>query len=504
MRRIAFLLPLGVAACAATPEAGEHLGRTDQRFTSREAVLLDFEFDGRLLASAASLSDPRPLIEAQLMFTVGQLNGDRAVGRYERLELSNIEIHTEAADESEVTYHARLPVAWGQSPTPTTYVVKVPARVAEEDQIRFADLYGASCVDPSAGEVDAWRMFLFFRPQRTGCALDPNDLVTSTATVKASADNTTGKYPEYHRIWEDGALDVVAMFGRAEEAPSADDEGVRAYETFVQKARAYLGSLQPNDAERTMRGGTTTDVPVKLGATLPDGRSVTIDVMLVDYRLGEGATRFDAWYDPLTPGADLILYNGHAGLGENVRTLMKKGSFRPRQYAIWAVNGCDTFAYVDRSLADRRALLNPDDPLGTKYMDTVSNVMSAYFNTLPDVSMTLVEAIVAAGAARAATEPRTAKTYQEIFASIDPEQVVAVTGEEDNEFQPRTDDPAPVVPNTSPLLPPPSAQPELGGELGGEAGCDAGGRGGNGTSALSALLGLLSALAARRRLRTAD
>ena len=60
---------------------------------------------------------------------------------------------------------------------------------------------------------------------------------------------------------------------------------------------------------------------------------------------------------------------------------MRKGR-SPGQYLIWFANGCDTFAYVDRTLIDRRALVNPDDPGGTKYMDTVTNVMAGYFGAL--------------------------------------------------------------------------------------------------------------------------
>jgi hypothetical protein len=495
-------------ACASTPEAAERPGTAAERFTSREAVLLDFELDGHLIG-AANISDPRPLIQAQLMYAVGQLNGDRSVGRYERLELSNIVIHATAQDRSDVTYHARLPVAWGGSSIPTTYVVTVPARVAVADQIRFASQYGTSCVDPSSGFVDGGSMFLFYRPQRMGCVLDPNDVVTSTATVKESAGNTTGKYPEYDRIWEDGALKVVATFSRYGADPNVADDGSRAYDSFVGTAGEYLRSLQPNDAQRATTVGATGTLPqAKLGATLPDGRAVTIDVMLVGHRLSADEASFDPWYNALTPAADLILYSGHAGLGDNVRALMMKGVFRSRQYAIWGVNGCDTLAYVDRSLAARRAVLNPDDPLGTKYMDTVSNVMAGYFDTTPATAMTFIQAIVAAGA----PEPNAAKTYQAIFASIDPEQVVVVTGEEDNEFKPRTAQPAPAARAPASASPPPPGTaygpmpshisvvaPYLGGGR-----CDAGGRGGHGDSTwgVFALLGL-GAIAARRRLRTA-
>jgi hypothetical protein len=504
MRSIA-LFPLMIAACDST-STEEHLGKTDQRFTSGEAVLLDFEFDGRLIADLVISSDARPLIEAQLMYTVGQLNADRAVGRFERLQLSNIKIQSRWPGRAGVTYHAKLPVAWAGPSIPDSYALMVPAQVAKADQTLFAARYGKTCVDASAGEVNAGSMFLFYRPKQAGCAFYPNDVVTSTASVKLSNENTDGKYPEYHRIWEDDALQVVAMFSRSQADPNIVDDGSLAYDEFVRRAREYLLSVQPNEGQRATTLTTGRAPTANLRATLPNGRSVTIDVMLVNYRLADDGASFDRWYDALTPAADLILYNGHAGLGDNVRALMEKGSFRPRQYAIVALNGCDTLAYVNRTLADRRALLNPDDPFGTKYMDTVSNVMSGYFGGTSATSMTFIETVAAAGGASAQAEPRGPKTYQEIFASIDPQQLVVVTGEEDNEFHPGLLSAGEASPIRARIGTPPADAPgsptaSLPAPFAG-ANCDTAGRrrDGSGAPGLFAVL-CLGVIAARRRLR---
>jgi hypothetical protein len=166
---------------------------------------------------------------------------------------------------------------------------------------------------------------------------------------------------------------------------------------------------------------------VTISAALPDGRMVNVHVRLVGYRLYEDGAAFDAWYDALTPNADLILYNGHAGLGQNVQTLSQKGTFVSGKYVMFQYNGCDTFAYVGSTLANRRAVLNPDDPTGTKYMDTIQNGMPAYFSSLTPTSMTLFRGIMNIAAPT---------SYEQLFATVDPVQVVLVTGEEDNVFQP--------------------------------------------------------------------
>jgi hypothetical protein len=522
MRRAALLLPF-VAACASTPEAGEqraHTRSSNHSFTSAESVLLDFELDGTVVTDTNSDAELRTQIEAQLMYTVGQLNVVRSVGRHERLDLSKISTTPDPVTPGRfvVSYHAKLPVAWGQTTYPSAYSLTLPARIPAADQAEFAAKYGTTCVDPTAGVVDTHRMFLFFRPQNAGCAIAENDAVTVAVSVSPSTENTDGKYPEYHRVWDDGILEVVAMFTRSLPAPSPDDEGVRAYDEFVGRTAAYLRALQPNAAKRTAPDGLTPNpgeaVPrVEHGATLPDGRRILIRAALVGYHLADDGAAFDAWYDARTPTADMILYNGHAGLGENVRTLMTKGSFRAGQYVIWMLNGCDTFAYVDRTLAARRALVNSDDPTGTKYMDTVSNVLSGYFATTAASSMSFLTAIADG------RDPKLAKSYQQIFKSIDPEQVVVVTGEDDNTFDPAT---TPIAPAPTPVStpgsedttsPPTSEKPGPGEEPDGDPAaeaaasrrskaCSIGSSKSEDVSFLIPLLGL-AALVSRRRLRTA-
>src|SRR5690606_28481116 len=83
----------------------------------------------------------------------------------------------------------------------------------------------------------------------------------------------------------------------------------------------------------------------------------------------------------------------------------------------------DTYAYVDGTMAEMRAAINPDDPTGTKYMDIVTNAMPAYFHEIANSSMSLVRGLLSVD------DP---STYERIFTSIDPVQVVLVSGEEDN------------------------------------------------------------------------
>jgi hypothetical protein len=165
---------------------------------------------------------------------------------------------------------------------------------------------------------------------------------------------------------------------------------------------------------------------VTMEATLADGKAVKVTALLVDAitHVWDG---FDARYESLTETADVIAYNGHAGLGQNVRALAKKGRWAKQKYQIFFMNGCDTFAYVDGSLAQTRAAINGDDPTGTKYMEFVTNAMPSFFSSMPAASTAVVSALLDYSAP---------KTYEEMFEGIDRAEVVLVTGEEDNVFKP--------------------------------------------------------------------
>src|SRR5262249_32323022 len=62
----------------------------EQPFTSDVATLMDFDFNGQLTSSSGS--NIRGQVRAQLMYTVGHLNGEPGVARLDKLVLSNTSV----------------------------------------------------------------------------------------------------------------------------------------------------------------------------------------------------------------------------------------------------------------------------------------------------------------------------------------------------------------------------------------------------------------------------
>lgn len=425
---IAVLLAVGCTTEVAEDPSLAGLGEKPEEGkadSSAVAVFLDFEFEGELRTDYAW--NPESTIENQLFYTIGHLNGDRGVGRLDRVELTNIETTNEGG-ETVIRYTAKLPVAWGQrTNVPTEYRFRLPRDVRSTALESFATKYGHSCVDFGAHDVDAGSMWYYYRPNRSGCSLAEGDFIETVARVTPSPIQTTGKFPEYDLVWDDDALEVVAIFGKYEDgATTSADAGIAGYNSFLRGIRQTLGA-GVTTVPATLPNDPGTSVPeAQFSTTLADGRTVRVVAILVDNVRTAGAA-FDARYAELTPTADLIFYNGHAGLGSNTRALARKGRWMAGKYAIVFMNGCDTYTYIDNALWDAHAAVNTDDPEGTKYMDIVTNAMPSFFRSMPAATLALINGLMSYA------EPR---TYEQIFRNVDTSQVVLVTGEHDNAFVP--------------------------------------------------------------------
>src|SRR5438128_7167522 len=89
------------------------------------------------------------------IYTIGHLNGDHAVGRLDRLELTNVKTTPIAGGLTKVTYHAKLPVAWGSKTNlPTKYAFTLPLNATFDGYEAFTEKYKHDCVDFGAHDVD--------------------------------------------------------------------------------------------------------------------------------------------------------------------------------------------------------------------------------------------------------------------------------------------------------------------------------------------------------------
>ncbi|HTL31845.1 MAG TPA: PPC domain-containing protein [Kofleriaceae bacterium] len=412
------------------PFDGEAVKSDDGKADSSAlGVFLDATFDGKLVTDS-SWND-KQTIQDQLLYTVGQLNGYTAVGRVDKAEITNIHKTTTSDGKTQLTYTAKLLVIWRKSNgMPDKIDLKLPLDISYAGQEAFATKYKENCVDWGAHDVDAGSMFYYFRPRASGCNLTASDVHAVSASVALSPTATTGKFPEYNKIWEDNTLNVVAIFGKYEDgATTSADAGIDGYNEFVSAMKSELANRNLTTVPASVPTNPGVSAPdIQFNATLPDGKKIQVVALLTDnVNKGLQDPTFRARYESLSTRADFITYNGHAGLGSNIRALASAGKWVAGQYVVVFMNGCDTFAYIDGSLSSAHQAVNSDDTTGFKYIDIVNNGMPAFFSNMPESSLAIFRGMLSYD------DP---KTYEQILAKIDSSQLVMVTGEQDNAFTP--------------------------------------------------------------------
>jgi len=436
MKRLSAILAASLLAAPAVgcideedPYDGETVKSDDGKAdASALGVFLDAEFTGKLVVDS-SWNDAET-IDDHLLYLVGQLNGHDAGVRYDNAVVTNIQ-KTTVGGKVQITYKAKVPLLWPKrNGTVTDLDIYLPLDISYAGQEAFAMKYGHNCVDFGAHDVDSGSMFYYFRPEASGCQLAAGDIHKVTAKVTPSSVATSGKYPEYNKIWEDNALKVVAIFGKYEDgATTGSDAGIAAYNEFVASMKSEFrdrGLVTVPATVPTSPGVGTPDI--EFNATLPDGKKINIVALLTDnVRTGLSQPAFRARYEGLSSKADFITYNGHAGLGANIRALSQAGKWVAGQYLVMFQNGCDTMAYVDSSLSDAHKAVNPDDTTGYKYVDIINNAMPAYFSNMSDASLAYIRGFLKFD------DPQ---TYEKIMSSVDASQLNMVTGEQDNTFTP--------------------------------------------------------------------
>lgn len=410
-------------------EEGAPKGEDDGKFdTTNDAVFVDFAFDAHVITDEADPAKARDVIEAQLFYTFGALQDFESSGRLDRLALPEID-HVALGDGAyRIDYHAQLPVVWSKKrDVPQSHPMVFPVDMRKASLEGFLGRTQAGCKRYASDRPRVTTWWYFWRPGKSTCVLEDDDVLRPQATVTVSDVTTSGRYPEYHRVYEDGVVRVVAIFAKNVKNTVAGDAGIDAYDEFVARLQSRLADHDLTTEPAEIPTGPGVKAPdITFHAALPGGAEVEVTALLVDSLRKQGP-ELDARLAELTPEADLIAYSGHASAGRNLRHIAQTGTWQAGQHVIVFLNACGTIAYTDPTLAETLAALNPDDPSGTQHLDLVANARPAFFHEYADGVMAVVDGLL---------EQDQPRTYERIFQDIDDSQIVLVTGEQDNRFVP--------------------------------------------------------------------
>jgi hypothetical protein len=415
------LVGAGVLAGACGVASDDAPDVNADEITSNDGTALLFRFSGEVITRAGET--PRKAIITQLQYVQGILTTDaKANGQTSMPTFTSDPVETLLdGDKKKIAYEVALPVVWPKNRTaPTEYELWLPRDTTAF--MHFNSKYDGSCGRNEYGVDSFWHDF---DPRAPGCTVDEADALRTVARVTPHPQATESMYPEYDKVWEDDTLDFLAVFGIIS-GNNEWDEGYRTRETLVS---AVQGSLR--DAERTeapeafgiIRHSTVT------GTALVDGleRHVKLDAILVNEVAGAGRT-FEQRYADLSAQADVIVYEGHSGLGRNINALARQTGATPGKYTLMYLYGCQTLGYLESHMHDRRIEANgaEADPDGTKFLDVITTALPAY----GDSGRSTIALY------RAMLDMQAPKHFNDLIRGISPRHLVVVFGEHDNEFRP--------------------------------------------------------------------
>jgi hypothetical protein len=384
--------------------------------------------EGRILIDNAHEAQAASLIREQLLYFVGHLNGFGAGANISQSVITVRKL-SPLGNAIEVSYSAEFTVMWPLSySAPAHFRSVLPKRSDGSGKKDFFRRYGPSCAGGDE-PADAESFFYYYRPQRNGCRIlmekgDPALTIPVTLTFSPSKSGTQGQSPEYSKIWEDNQFVATFVLGTFKDgATSEGDVGVVSYNQTYHSILNRFGRPDWMNVNLGMGQNPGLRYPdIEMTFKLPGGKNLNIALLLIQKSaLQSPTTYFQERYNARTRISDLVSYNGHSGLGANIRALSKLGEFTAGHYQLYFVNGCDTFTYVDESLTARAAAANPGEA-GTKYLDLITNALPSPFGGFARNAIVLLSSLSNSKA-----------TYREILGSFSLSQRPLVSGEEDNE-----------------------------------------------------------------------
>jgi hypothetical protein len=276
----------------------------------------------------------------------------------------------EAVERSRLT-HFRMQevnsVVLGSDAESITAGTVYNARVPKKPMSVMTDA-GDACATPDSHISLSQSVYWYlWNPDHSGCNADL--VQTMTVTVTEVLPRNPESYPEYDRLWEDGRLDVVVLFGKLDDGDVADDynwENVKALSDWLIQAGFAEAESAPMGRRFSRTAGELTVVVDIYG---PD-----IFHSVADY------TRFPNWQKAVSEH-EVVMYNGHSVLGTGYAF---EQVVYPDFYQIFQVASCLSYEYYVRPVLAGKG--------GWENVEVISNVEPTYYSeNLPLVSTLLAK-----------------------------------------------------------------------------------------------------------------
>lgn len=288
-------------------------------------------------------------------------------------------------------------------------------------------------------EGDFW---YFWDPELEGCPLrgGSDHLVVVEGRLEA-IPNTRLTYPEYDLLYGDNGngdtLEIAVLIGYIGYVgdlryPNRHDDGAIGFRFVERKLREKgFEVTERRDAFRESANGRNVaginfyrvlEKRVRRGGR---DQLIRVRVLLADTAVNARDLTFHRYLIPAFAEADVLVYDGHSGLG----SVLDLGSipgleFDPAKYQVFFVNGCSTYPYFNGRFVEAKG--------GSRMLDVVTAGLPTFaYTTGPNVVAFLDSFL----------DGKT-KSYQRILQELERSNgdadtyLTGVSGDEDNRWRP--------------------------------------------------------------------
>jgi hypothetical protein len=398
------------------------------KFDSASSTALDATITDATMLTSSPTYNVDSQIKDQLYFSIGMLNnwGSVADLANRTVTIKSIAAVPGSPSLSIITYDAKFKIAWSRNrQIPSSIIVPVPARGDYEGIHSFYSKYEGTCVQ-DRHELSYSNFWYYIRPLMAGCPLasrSGNEEFTYLLKVNTSVSNTntSGKFPEYSKVWEDQQLVATNIFGKYVSGAGDSDLGVAEFNSMYRHVLRNFGTPISSNVNLQVGEVPGTENPdVRLVFKTRRGK-VDINLLLVN-SMGYNSSEWRTHFNERTLISDFVSYNGHSGLGANIRSIATMGKFKANQFQLYYLNGCDTYSYLGTELADAHHTVNPDSQ-ASRFLDVITNSMPSPFTSMASSTNTILMSLY-----------NKQYTYRQILSMINSGQNPNVRGEEDNKW----------------------------------------------------------------------
>lgn len=362
------------------------------------------------------------------------------------------------ADKNLSEIPIKLPVNIHEIYTLGVRQVKVPIDLDKPNgkkEIRDFNL----CTDDHYNSEDD--LFYFWDPDRIN--LTGRDFKYPNCPLKNDSENINRlfgsirklpsswqKYPEYDRLYKSGKLKIYVFLGYMNDVenfskPIGDDyiyEGFEYIKEELERNGYELSEENVNKKFSQSKGFYGTGINTFLKYTRNNIKrdpvtseekksskelslDVEINILLSDTAISSKDRTFNHFYNQALMDGDLIVYDGHSGLGANLDLELLEGKLASnKKYQLIFINGCSGYPYFKDMYFDAKKG-------GSKNLDLILSGISTLSDTVGQNVMGFLEGFINGKTYNASY---ILKEIEEASFDMNGSYLTGILGEEDNEW----------------------------------------------------------------------